>query len=340
MFRTPLLSTYRQGENRVTASLLAVLERLGITATERLLRAAMLDDSLRLLSFSNQPGAGAAGIPDGEISASVRILIETKTIQGAYEGPEVPEQIQRHLRRLNSNAEHYARRFLLVLTPDVAEPSMLRGLRAQGVAWCSFRQLNEAIGRMIEDEPDSVSEQQRFLLRELVWLFRLDGLLGSPLDTVIVAASWAYPWYLTHAAYVCQPGRSFRNVQRMGFYADGEIKTHLPLVRNSVDNVLIADEAVTELARSATRDSDACAAIVRAMLAEDHEGERVQIILLSPPEDPETVRLDQTVTHQGQGRGSAWTMGQRYVAVSALMDQPQPTTTAELDARLGKLLAR
>ena len=46
MARAPLFSTYRQGENRVTSSLLAVFERIDLSAVARLLGAATGEPTL------------------------------------------------------------------------------------------------------------------------------------------------------------------------------------------------------------------------------------------------------------------------------------------------------
>ena len=53
---TPLFSTYRQGENRVTATFLAVLQRLSLPNIDRILQRLLWEDeeSYNLVSFENQ----------------------------------------------------------------------------------------------------------------------------------------------------------------------------------------------------------------------------------------------------------------------------------------------
>ncbi|HJQ35812.1 MAG TPA: hypothetical protein VKB93_01605 [Thermoanaerobaculia bacterium] len=51
-----LFSTYSTGENRVTASILAVLRSLSLRHTERLLGAMLEAPELELLDFSNPAG--------------------------------------------------------------------------------------------------------------------------------------------------------------------------------------------------------------------------------------------------------------------------------------------
>lgn len=58
-------------------------------------------------------------------------------------------------------------------------------------------------------------------------------------DVLIVAAGYAYAsQYLEFNAYACQDGRGFRSgVARMGFYANGAIQIHLPLISYREDGV-------------------------------------------------------------------------------------------------------
>jgi hypothetical protein len=71
----PLFSTYRQGENRVTASLLAALSRLGTNVIERVLGSLLDEPELSLISFTPLPKTQGVGNPDGEIIAQFHCLI-------------------------------------------------------------------------------------------------------------------------------------------------------------------------------------------------------------------------------------------------------------------------
>jgi hypothetical protein len=57
MSKNPLFSTYRQGENRVTSSMLAVFERIDPSLLEEILAAAAGESSLQMVSFANQLSA-------------------------------------------------------------------------------------------------------------------------------------------------------------------------------------------------------------------------------------------------------------------------------------------
>src|SRR5712691_11155515 len=116
---TNLFSTYKTDENRITASILAVLGSLALGRVERLLGALMEQPELELVRFRNQPSRGAAGVPDAEIWSSCRILVETKVERGGLRA----DQLKRHLERLDRVNE--ATKCLLVMTPDETRPPLL-----------------------------------------------------------------------------------------------------------------------------------------------------------------------------------------------------------------------
>lgn len=91
----PLFSTYSQGENRVTSSILAVFERLSFVLVEQILQALCQEPEFPLLSFLNQP-VGKSSTPDGRIRASFAYWIETKITPNAIH----TDQIRRHLTAL------------------------------------------------------------------------------------------------------------------------------------------------------------------------------------------------------------------------------------------------
>jgi hypothetical protein len=72
---------------------------------------------------------------------------------------------------------------------------------------------------------------------ELQALFEEDNLLGDPRQVVVVPARDAYPEYLEYGAYVCQPRRSFKPVERMAFYCRGQIEREIPFIRHVMEEV-------------------------------------------------------------------------------------------------------
>src|SRR3954453_17527995 len=101
----PLLSTYRAGENRVTASTMAVLERLDLALVQELLEAAAdAAGDLTTVTFENQVVQDGA-VPDARITAHFTWWFETKTARGGYanEGHD-RQQLRLHSKHLEGDA--------------------------------------------------------------------------------------------------------------------------------------------------------------------------------------------------------------------------------------------
>lgn len=308
-----LFSRYRTGENRVTASFLAVLRALSLARIERLLSALTGEASFGLVTFRNQvSGPGRASVPDAAITSSCQLLIETKVQRDAVDR----RQVERHLTILDTSAAAF--RGLLILTPDQTKPAVLMPLTDPRLYWASFVALDQAIDELLGDKLEVVSEREAYLLRELQSMLAAEGLLVFPKDTVIVAARRAWPMYQDVPAYVCQPERPFQPVQYLGFYTDGQIAPLVPRIREVHDRVLLQPGLHT---------GDLGAA-VDAVLARGwrQAGEEHKVILLGRPTDPDTVTLMAPIRND---RGVAFTMGQRYVRVQ---DLQRSTTTSELTA--------
>src|SRR4051794_25668479 len=121
MSKNPLFSTYRQGENRVTSSMVAVFERIDLSLLERLLAGASGESTLETVTFSNQPAGKGASIPDARISAHFAFWFEVKTTRNAVDRAQVVE----HLKNLDDDSTLEK---LFVVTPDAAEPSIVKEL--------------------------------------------------------------------------------------------------------------------------------------------------------------------------------------------------------------------
>jgi hypothetical protein len=314
MPKNPLFSTYRQGENRVTASMLAVFERIGLDLLEQLLASASGESSLSFVEFTNQVG-GPATVPDASIRGSFHYLFEVKTERDALRFA----QLKGHLQMLDGRAIDER---LFVVTPDSSEPPVIGEIPDGRILWASFLSLAQAIDEIIGDPSQLVSDQERFLLRELQALFDVDGLLSTD-DVVVVAARDGYAEYLATSAYICQPERTFRNgVERMGFYADGAIQREVPRILGHVLDVEFSPERIAELRKSDIEDERKAGDLAERCLLEGIRppGIRNAIYLLSAHDDEETLHLQQVVenTSRKNGRGVAWTQYQRYTRSDAL----------------------
>ena len=318
MSKGPLFSTYRQGENRVTASILAVFERIDLALVERLLGAASGESELQMVSFRNQV-SGPASVPDASISAHFNYLFEVKTERDHVR----MGQLRGHLRSLSGEGDQR----LFVVTPDVDEPEQVAALRDEGesVSWIGFPSLADAINEALSEPGGTVSEREAFLLRELVRLFEADGLLGAPEDVVIVAAGTAYPFYQQHGLYVCQAGRSFSaDVKRMGFYRGKAIQREVPEILWHGDGFDISAESIAALAAGDDSAGRSTAGALRDAVEQGamEMGWQAQVFLLSTPDDDRTLTLDHPIAHRKRG---AWTQNQRYVSSDALRAGPETT---------------
>ncbi|WP_306366446.1 hypothetical protein [Nocardiopsis sp. CC223A] len=326
MSSTPLFSTYRQGENRVTSSMLAVFERIGLSLVEEILAKASGEATLETVTFTNQPKTAKGSVPDARISADFTYLFEVKTARGTVRA----KQLRCHLANLGEGPGRY----LFVLTPDPVRPAAVDVVDDRRVVWFNFAALHDAITAVVDDAYLAPSERDRFLLRELQALFDNDGLLTFD-DVVVVAASHAYPVYLEASAYICQAGRAFREgLTHMGFYAGQAIQPHLAHILTCEDHVPFTYEEA--LWREADGGRGArIGELIRASLdaGVQEEGKEYMVFLLSGPRDPDTVVLEAPVVNDtvaASGRPWAWTMGQRYVSLAALR-RPGVRTTSDLE---------
>jgi hypothetical protein len=117
---------------------------------------------------------------------------------------------------------------LFVVTPDPEQPAVVAALGDPRLLWFGFRSVYDAIDRIAHDPALAVTEQSRFLLRELQALLAHDSLVDND-DAVVVAARLAYPEYMESGVYICQPRRAFRSgLTHMAFYAEGAVQPHVP----------------------------------------------------------------------------------------------------------------
>ncbi len=302
-----IFSTYSTGENRITASVLAVLRSLSLGRIERLLGALLERSEFELVRFENQVASGGKGIPDALIAASCRILLETKTERNAVK----LIQLQSHLAKLNQGTE--STRVLLVLTPDERRPSVVDGMNDPSVTWASFSLLDQAIEELLADKGEVVSEREAFLLRELQTMFLEEGLIGSAKEVLVVPARNAWPEYQRCHAYVCQPNRSFQAVKRMAFYSSGQIQPLVPSIVQTWDSVRF----------ERGRGTGWLGELIDRLLLEERkeQGTSYKVLRLSGPDDPTTLKLPAPITNDLEaesGRPIAFTQGQRYVSLEKL----------------------
>jgi len=313
---TNLFSTYSTGENRVTASFLAVLRSLALDRIQRIIGALLEQSEFELVAFQNQPSKGGGGVPDAIIQSSCRLLVETKIKRNSIQ----PKQLERHLERLDGATE--ATRLLLVLTPDDAKPRAFDSFQDERLVWASFAALDQAIDELLSDKTEVVSEREAFLLRELQNMLVAERLIGSANDVVVVPARNAWPEYERYHAYVCHPDRPFQPVSRIAFYSFGKIYPLVPKILQTHEHVeFLPGTHKGEMA-----------VLVDALLKETprKEGWAYKVFFLSPPDSPDTLKLDASIRNDltsKSGRTTAFTQNQRYVSLERLK---QAKTTSDL----------
>ena len=309
---SPLFSTYRQGENRVTATLLAVLQRLSLPNIDRILQALLEDTDLSLVTFDNQP-KGKDSTPDARIGTGQSVWIETKTARAAVN----PGQIRNHLRRLSEREK------LLLLTPDDHAPSNL----PDRVAWSNFSNLVGAIDDILEDKDEPPSEKESFLLREFTRMLRQDGLLDSAEPRVMVlAAKWAWPMYELLSVYRCsttKPMRSLRESDRLAFYVAGEIKPQVPRIMAVVESIdMTQREDINSLVGNQKNFAEQLLGDIERHKQWHDFGKAYKLMFLTESSDRDTEELESPIINDKKdknGKPAPFTYGQpRYVTLESL----------------------
>ncbi len=338
----PIFSTYGQGENRVTATLMAVLQRVNGSLVELILQRLLADDALELIRFIDQP-RGDGSTPDAVIRGSFSFWIETKTSKNAIR----EDQLMKHLKLLGDGTVRDDR--LIVLTPDSSEPQTVIGLREKyaNLYWANFATLVETVESLLNDSSLLPTDREVFLLQELISFLEAERLVrADPDDVLVVPASTALNDYLKYSAYMCQPNRSFREVERIAFYADGKIDRHIPKVIAKIESMFLDGTGLASIRKTVKPTEFALASDLVKRLkpgvqtkgSSSPKGSQrweAKVIFLTSENDPETIRLEADVINDKRGRGGqivAFTQGQRYVSLKKLRTGPK--TTSELEVQL------
>jgi hypothetical protein len=259
----PLFSTYSQGENRVTSTILAVLERLPFALTEIILMQLMDEPDEPLVTFQNQPSnKNSSSIPDAKISSCFSFWIETKIVANSVN----LDQINRHIGTIKNELKE--RNYLLILTPDKEQPNCVTQLNTNPkifVKWRSFEDFIACIKDLINSDDNGfllIREHYLNLLYELIHFITQEKLLDSSKNRVqIVAAKTTWPDYCAlnnfsegYSAYICQPNRRFQPAEYLGFYVDNEIKSVIPNVIFSIEEITLTEEGISLWAENQNND--------------------------------------------------------------------------------------
>lgn len=149
-------------------------------------------------------------------------------------------------------------------------------------------------------------------------------------DTVVVAATLAWPEFQRLGAYICQPKRSFRDgIRYFGFYTERTIFPQFPAIVERRLDVPVTEEHIAALQNGSELDKRVAEAMIGGLRDSPNRqlGERQQVILLDLDQG---FTLEHPIHHDGS---HAWTQGQRYTRSKAL--KTNPATTEELAAAEG-----
>jgi len=139
---------------------------------------------------------------------------------------------------------------------------------------------------------------------------------------VVVPAKDAWPLYQQYGAYICKPGRFFRQVSHIGFYANSAVQRELPKILERIESVIWTHEEIHRRMIAGSDRDRKIAEIIKQSRLLTWTGNEYQLFLLTQHgaegEARGHVTLDTELRRQRTGRGSAWVRRQRYVAVSAL----------------------
>jgi hypothetical protein len=231
--------------------------------------------------------------------------------------------------------------FLLALTPDRTKPGVVDSIKhplKERLRWSSFAALNETIDDMLRDEKDVISEREQFLLREFQKLLADTNLLEPEKNVVVIAARIAWDSYQKYLAYLCQPDRPLGQAKYLAFYAKGAIQPLVPEILETIPEVVLerrkytgklgqlVDTLLDKAGKEAGETGWNKEGVQRFGMGELH-----QVVFLTPPDDPRTVKLTRALKNDQRaksGKKVAFTMWQRYVSLPRLQ---AANTTSELD---------
>ena len=149
---------------------------------------------------------------------------------------------------------------------------------------------------------------------------------------VVVPAKHAWPLYMETDAYVCQPGRFFRQISHLAFYANGAVEKEVPKVLERIECVDWQPEEIERRMKTGDERDRRIAEVIRLSRDRGWVDKEYQLFLLTPASDDGRttghVTLQSKLQKSRSGQGSAWVRRQRY---ASLADLRRATTLGDLD---------
>lgn len=329
-----IFSTYTQGENRVTSTIIAVFQRLHINTLNELLISVLSDNSVDLVKFNNQPKYQKS-VPDAEIKSSFHYLFETKIQLNSVN----LDQLKNHLLNLTNRKIIDSR--LILITPDAEQPAVLSdaSLAKEPIYWFNFSDLLAGIDDILIDYR-FLTTVERYLLEELKsFVENTAGLLPEDISKkvlIIPAGKFAKTHGQHYYAYICQANRSFQPSAYLAYYLSGAIDTNVPKILGYVnsfhllnDNPNTANIEIVDPTISMGYLQQRLADLQQQVINEKWENvDYHKIFLLSKNADEGTISLKAPVTNDkksSSNKNTAFLQKQRYTNIDRL--QKAKTTT-------------
>jgi hypothetical protein len=235
-------------------------------------------------------------------------------ISGRGLSPEIVLRFVRDAAARRDEAERHFREMVVM--------ARVAGIPLKGIA---------EVARLSTSRVHAIVGEEKELMSTLLSVDERPRPTTSDDDVLVVAGGKiAVADYLRHGAYICQPERSFRDVERMGFYRNGQIEPFFPSIRYRRMNLEWTRANATALRETgAALDAEIADLIERTL--DDHgdprqDGGYYQVFLLTPTDDARTLTIAQPIQHETVGRGTGWTQGTRYTSEEALRRNPATTT--------------
>lgn len=346
-----IFSSYRQPENLITSSLMAVLGNLSLIQMNNFFSLLLEDDDDTIFSIKNQHTHinDAARISfDATITMKYDIFIETKI----YRNVDASEQLNNYIRRLsneNCSPRKNADALIIYLTPDANCPPWFSRIESGNISmkWISFDMMYKTINTIIdgtqdENQMDILSEREIFLLRQFQMLILNENLLASnEMNVLIIPAGAAWDEYTSldtdgYSAYICQENRRFRDgIEHLAFYKNGTVLQFVPKIIAAMDSVSIEnpEDSFFEFnENSGINDREISRELFEKICGResaDPEDHRRKILILEGKYKC-SVQLDDPIindTKSASGRNTAFVQRQRYTSLEKIR---RATKTSEL----------
>ena len=235
-----IFSTYSQGENRVTSTIISVFSKVNFSTLVRLFQYLLEDNTIELVKFENQiKSYEFSSVPDARISGSFNYLIETKV----YPNKIDIKQVNEHLKFLKTDKMLDSK--LLLLTPDSERPKKLEKVDSTDLYWVNFDKLIDTISISIEEDK-FMSEREKYLLLELQEFIIESNLNSEDISEkvlIVPASIHARQHYERLKVYICQPNRTFQKSSFMGFYGNNVISKEIPKIIATIESFDLMNES-------------------------------------------------------------------------------------------------